>query len=544
MSNEIKIRKGLKLGELDAEADQNLLKACFIDTGPMKQLVDVGSPVSILLGRTGAGKSALLLKISDDVEHSSVLDPNDISIRFLEHSNIVQFFDQIGVKLDLFYRALWRHILTVELLKLRYNLRSESDKNGFMSRINQWTQRDRVKQKSLDYFREWGDKFWLNTDEQLRELTQKFTEDTEARVKSKYAGVEISLEGAKGLTNEVRTEIKSIATQVVSSMQINRLNEVLVLLADHAFKDKQKKYFILIDKLDEDWAETNTRCHFIRALIEETKSFRKLPQVKIITALRKDLLDLVFDKTRNSGFQEEKYEAYLSALQWSKNELQELLSIRIAEVYRRQYTSDNVKFKDIFPARERQNSGEPIDYILDRTLLRPRDTLQFVNECFTAAADRSRISWKSINNAEARYSNKRMKSLTEEWSDFYPALSVTLEVLRGLQHKFTRSAITNRAADIAEKLYSHKINGRPDPCVTAAKRMYQLEKGISEADFVSELLRCLYHVGAVGVKINTLIWSHTDQPSISRGETRKVNEIVVHKMLRYSLDIRGENIRS
>ena len=88
MDVEIIIRKGLKLGELDAEADSELLDSCFVDNGQLAELLDIESPSSVILGRTGAGKSALLYKISKEVEHSSFLDPNDISIRFLEHSNI------------------------------------------------------------------------------------------------------------------------------------------------------------------------------------------------------------------------------------------------------------------------------------------------------------------------------------------------------------------------------------------------------------------------------------------------------------------------
>lgn len=85
----------------------------------------------------------------------------------------------------------------------------------------------------------------------------------------------------------------------------------------------------MIDQLDEDWAETETRYRFIRALIEEIKSFRNLPQVKILVALRQDLLEIVFDRTRDAGFQEEKYEAYLLPLKWTENELEQLIEKRI-----------------------------------------------------------------------------------------------------------------------------------------------------------------------------------------------------------------------
>jgi len=544
--DEIMIKKGLKIGELDAEADTDLLTTCFVDNGQLGALLDIKSPASVVLGRTGSGKSALLYKISLDVEHSSMLDPNDISIRFLEHSNIIQFFNEIDVKLDLFYRILWRHILTVELLKLRYSLRSEAENKNFLSRINQWVDRDSVKKRALEYFIEWGDRFWLETDEQLQELTTKFTKDIKAKLGSKFKDIEISLEGAKSLSKEVRSEIRSLATQVVSGIQIKRLNEVLDLLAEFAFNDRQKRYYILIDKLDEDWAETETRCRFIRALIEETKSLRRIPQVKIVTALRRDLLDLVFDKTRDSGFQEEKYEAYLVPVTWGKKDLKNLLSTRVKEVYRRQYTSSEVAFNDVFPNPQKKETGEAVEYIVERTLFRPRDAIQFCNECFRVAADRPRISWRAISAAEANYSTKRIKSLKEEWSEYYPALETTLEILRGLTVPFTRSSLAgNRFDEMTTELYEINQN---DPCAIISKKLYEPGSKVTEADVISQILMCLYHVGMIGIKISTLdtfIWSHIDQPRISKSEVKRANQIKVHKMFRHALEITDQkNIAS
>ena len=275
--------------------------------------------------------------------------------------------------------------------------------------------------------------------------------------------MDISLEGAKGLSNETKTEIKSLATQVVSGIQIKKLNEVLDLLSEYAFEDRQKRYYLLIDQLDENWAETETRCRFIRALVEETKSLRRIPQVKVITALRRDLLDLVFDKTRDSGFQEEKYEAYIVRVTWSKDDLKQLLNARVSEIYHRQYTSEGVVFSDVFPKAEKHGSGLPIDYIIDRTLFRPRDVIQFGNECFASAADRPRVSWRAIYAAEASYSNKRLKSLKEEWSEFYPSLGLTIEILRGLHTPFTRSNISQSCIEeVTTEMHAVDVS---DPCV-------------------------------------------------------------------------------
>jgi hypothetical protein len=543
LSNNIVIKKGLKLGELDAESDESLLASCFVDNGQKSQLLDIEAHASVILGRTGAGKSAMVYQISREVEHSVTLDPNDISLQFLEHSNIIKFFDALGINLDLFYRVLWRHILTVELLRLRYELKNESQSKTLLETIVGWVHKDDVKSRALAYFREWGDKFWLDTDEQLRVLTSKLNEDVKLKLGAKFQNFDVSADGVKSLSEEVKREVKSLATEVVSSIQIQRLAEVLDLLRDNAFNDRQKRFYILIDKLDEDWADTAIRCQFIRALIEETKFMRRIPQVKIVSALRVDLLNLVFDRTRGGGFQEEKYEAYLMRLSWSFDDLSNLLQRRVGEVYKRQYTSENVKFEDVFPSQE-GNGTSSIQYIIDRTLGRPRDAIQFANECFSIAADRPRISWSAIRSAEAQYSTKRLKSLLEEWSEYYPAIAITLELLRGITTPTTRSVLNSRIEDSALEL-SEGVRG--DPCVEIAIGICLNNSSASTADLLVCMLQCLYHVGVIGMKISTsdpVAWSHINQPRITRGEVKRSNQIEIHPMFTHTLEVTPRSILS
>ncbi len=198
-----------------------------------------------------------------------------------------------------------------------------------------------------------GDKFWLDTDEHLKVITNKLENDTKANLGSSYKGLSFSASCAEKLSDEQKIEIKQRASQVVSGLQIKKLNEMLDLIAEHSFNDPQQKFYIVIDQLDESWANTLTRCKFIRALIEEIKIFRKIENIKIVAAMRKDLLDLVFDKTRGAGFQEEKYESYILPIQWTREELIELIEKRVKEVFKRQYTSEDVTFNDIFPSATR-----------------------------------------------------------------------------------------------------------------------------------------------------------------------------------------------
>jgi len=534
----LRITRNLKVGALDAEADTDLLNKCFIDNGYLSQIMDVDSPASIILGRTGSGKSALLYKVAKTAQKFVKLDPNDISVRFLESSDIIQFFDSLGVSLDLFYRLLWRHVLTVEFLKLRYDIKSESDSRSFIDGLFNTFSRDVTKKKAIEYFNEWGNKFWLDTDEHLKEITRKLESDTKSTIGVKYSGIGLNSASVSRLSDQERIEVSQRASQVVSGLQIRKLNEVLDLLAEHSFSDPQKKFFILIDQLDEEWAATETRVRFIRALIEEIKTFRKIRQAKIIAALRKDLLDQVFDKTRDSGFQQEKYESYLMTLKWSADDLSNLIETRLNEVFKSQYTKQRIKFTDLFPKPRKGGGQTSIDFIIERTLRRPRDALQFVNECFAIAYERERISWRAMLAAEAQYSEKRLKSLKEEWGDVFPSFEDTVEILRNIKSTFTRSMIKDTTLE--DIMVNLSEGDSRDPCVAIVRKYYEANSTIKESEIQTIMLSCLYRVGVLGLKVSssdTYIWSHVDQSSVTKGEIKRAEHFKVHKMLHRSLDI-------
>ncbi|QHM71414.1 P-loop ATPase, Sll1717 family [Mixta intestinalis] len=450
--------------------------------------------------------------------------------------------DRLGVNLDLFYKMLWRHILIIELVRLRYKIKNEEDNESFFRGLVERFNRDEIKQKAIAYFREWGDKFWLDTDEQLKQITRKLEDETKANLELKYSGIDVSLNGASKLSDEQKTEVTQRASQVVSSLQIKKLNEMLDMLAEYSFKDSQKHYYLLIDQLDEDWADTHTRCKFIRALIEEVKGFRKIRHVKILVALRKDLIDMVFGKTRGAGFQEEKYESYILQIQWSRDELNDLVQKRVRETFKRVYTNDQVTIKDIFPeARKAAHGKTAMEYILERTLLRPRDILQFINETFKAGYDKDKITWKLIYEAEKIYSEKRLKSLKEEWGETYPSFEETIEILRGRGSTFNYIDFKNSQFDSVITKLSTKQN--EDPCVITAKNFLQVT-GSTENDVLNAILACLYKVGAVGIKLetnNSFIWSYRNKSAISIGEAERASQIKIHKMLHRALDINSNS---
>lgn len=61
----------------------------------------------------------------------------------------------------------------------------------------------------------------------------------------------------------------------------------------------------MIDKLDEKWVDETVRFDLIRALIECLRSFNKISKLKVVVAIREDVLERVVQDNRDIGFQRE-----------------------------------------------------------------------------------------------------------------------------------------------------------------------------------------------------------------------------------------------
>lgn len=538
---QFKYKKHMSVGAMSAEEDHRFLQDCFLDTGDFEVLTDTHNPKCIALGRTGAGKSALLEKIKQKEEHVIELLPEELSIGYISNSNILTFFESLGVNLDLFYQLLWRHVLSVELIKNKFKITNEYSNRTFSERLSEIFRRDQKKEKAINYLRQWGDKFWLETDTRIKELTTKLENELKGDIDLKSLGIPINASGAEKLTRESKQEICSRAQAVVNKVQVQDLNNVINLLAQDIFTDTQQKFFIIIDKLDDNWVEDEMRYRLIRALIETIKTFRKVSPVKIIVALRLDLLGRVFDRTRDAGFQEEKYEDMLLRIRWSKEQIEEMLDKRTSLMIRQAYTQDKVKSGDILPPHV--GSERSLDFMLDRTLMRPRDAILFMNECLEQAQGHPKITAKMIRDAEITYSKKRFNSLCHEWFGDFPLLGNYCEILKKKKDGFKHSEITReQIEEIAIELAINEKSPK-DPMASLARSLVQ-DNTISRSTFLNQLLRNLYKVGIVGVKrdsYSSTIWSQDNDPEISESEVKRSSFFYVHPMLWRYLGVNGED---
>lgn len=532
-------RKYDQVGDPSAEQD-GYLDTCFIDTGDLAILKDCNQPRSIVVGRTGSGKSALLCRIKEECEHHIEIDLQALALNHVTGSTILTFFErELGVNLDLFYQFLWRHVFVVEILKKHYNIQDESDRQKWFDYIVSQAVRNKGRIEAYRYLNNWGAKFWSTSENRIKEITTYIERELSGK-----SGIEITqfatiqAGGRLTLTEQQVREVSRRGHEIVNGVQMSHLSALMDSLNEDILIDPKRRYYIVVDFLDEHWvADERLRVWLIRGLIETVRDFnRKVRHAKIIMSLRLDLLQRVYKATSDSGFQEEKYYALNLPLTWTREELEELLDKRVKALIKQRYTNQSVRLREILPARMDGLKGSQtgVDYLIDRTLMRPRDAIQFLNACLELAVGEPQISAATLRHAEAKYSQQRRTAIADEWSELYPHLVHMTQLLKNRGSRFKLGDITDDNLDTICLQIQDMEKREPHPHGKDVEMFerYLLRK-IDAIELRSMLAQCFYTVGLIGVKLAPhleVTWQATGGPaSLNSAEINDHTVIQIHK---------------
>lgn len=531
-------RRNDEIGSAGAEDDSNFLAECFVDTGDFATLRDCGNAKRIIVGRTGAGKTALLSEIERQTQNVITLSPHSLSLNYVANNTVIRFFEDAGVNLSPFYGLLWKHIIVVELLKSKYNICTEDSYRTCIRRIRDLLSNNRIKEQAIDYLEKWGNRFWLTTEERMRELTNRIENSLSSSLGAGIENFNVSAEGARSLTTEQKLQVVERGKQAVSAVQIRELENLIAVLDEAIFTDRQQHYYIAIDTLDEEWADDRIRFRLIRSLIDAVRRFRKVSNIKIILALRQDLLRKVLHSINDPGFQEEKYEALYLHVRWDKKQLREVLEKRLNALVRRRYSGSSIAIEEFFP--NKIDGCDALDYIISRTFLRPRDAILFVNDCIAFSEGKASFTAAVIKRAEEEYSNKRLQSLASEWQILHPNLKPVIEIFYGMKNHFAVGDITKEfLCEKYEESVSCIHSTDDDPITASLDKLYTQDGNFPAIR--NFLVRSLYSVGVFGIKVGPTAstdWVYDSRLALSAGQVRASTTIYIHPMFYRALGIR------
>lgn len=495
-----RFRRDMKIGTRAAEND-NLLHDAFHDTGALTLLTDTEEPESLIVGRTGSGKSALLLHLERERPKNVIrINPKATSLQYLSNATALPELEEIGVNLSLFYHKLWQHVIIVELLREHFDIKNaEKQKNWLASFIPQLTGRDQAKADALEYIGEWDDSFFAKPEERVKQVTRTLEERIETSLGVEISSLVNGTVSGEASDRTVVEELREESQDIVQDIQIKRLEDMKRLAQEEILDDRQKPYYILIDDLDKKWVERPFAYDLINTLLDVASDFAKMRNIKLLIALRQNIIRRIHEEHRDPGRQRIKDNDLFLQVEWNEKDLEEMMDKRVRALVKGFYGGE-LGLDQIMPDR-RMGGKRPVDYILERTLMRPRDFITYLNLCIREGVNRNSINWSIIQSVEGEYSRTKVKALEDEWEVNYPGLHELIEAFKGMKDGFrpeaeyVNQARLGTAAERWKEMDRDTYLGRLGHLIGSSQ--------VSWREALERAVEVLYRVGVVGVKITS-----------------------------------------
>lgn len=413
-----KILDHLEFGTPSAERDMGRgLEKCFVES-PAYQRVHSGAK-TIVLGNRGAGKSAIfqMLAKRERIDGSNVIElsPEDYSYELLGSTLAAEnagSWAKHGA-----YAAAWKYLIYVLVMKdlTRKGLRLTKDGGA----------------EIYKYIRD------NHASSQLGALSLLVS------YLKRLEGIKIGPLAAGFRTRELD--------------RLYKLEEIHHLLPSLRNVLNSRRVAVFVDELDRGWDSSEDAKAFVSGLFQACVSINELhPNLRVYVSLRRELYDDIPALYEDA----QKHRDLLERIQWREDSLLELIAKRIRHsAQERGYDAEKLnRFSDLacWSAIFAQPTDRPADtsfnYVIDRTLYRPREIIQFCTEALDMARGRETrlpLPFSIIQKAEHGYSAERAKDIAAEYRYQYPGLLSVFDVFRGRGGTFTRDDLELLCLELA-----------------------------------------------------------------------------------------------
>jgi len=456
------------------------------------------------------------------------------------------------------FKLLWRHIIAVELFH-HVNTEQSQGWDGVLGWLQKMLHSDRKRaklfQQAEEYVKKYGNTFWEPTETRVTAIVDGLKNRIEETIGAKIGVNGLSVTGNQDSGEEkiriLAQEVVTNFSSVIGQGQIGELKVLETVVEGLLHKRRgTKNVYITIDGLDEDWVDESVKYLLLRSLIDTARELNKqCDGIKIILALRLDLLDRLFSRTHETGQQREKYEDIFLYLGWTIEDLTELTNLRINKLVTDRYTGAAIGIEDILPPftmtprMVKRYKIKPLQYLWNQTWLRPRDVIVFINSCLDFASGQTMLSQEIVKRAEKKYSKSRYKSIIDEWEAVHPYIGNLLTFLKNIDAEFIISSLSqdkwsNLALDIIAGTSSTFTKIAHD--FINDSNMANTYRDISL--FEREVIMVLYEVGAIGIKTSpktSTNWKYVDDHILVNEDIRRNCRVSIHQALWQELGIKS-----
>lgn len=356
---------GINFGYADSEKElletPELFDSAFVDPRNYLSKLMNGSPF-LVLGRKGTGKTAYGAKIRRIAEKSQNIIVHSCMLSDLSYSQFETFADQnaTGGRRFLY---IWKYLLLLEILKLIQFAFPDCENE----RVNLFI--DALKECNL-----------LPTEDIVH--TAKHLNTT---------NISLNFKDIITIGKETEREYILSGTDEITDAGFG-------ILKDAYFGDNY--FYIIIDGLDDALRGKQFSSDIITGLIRAAdtinNTLRFTIHLKIIILLRSD----IFELCRDPDLTKIKRDSTIN-LTWTKEDLQNIVIKRIQNKYP-QYQKFTDFWEEFAPPIYKRKKSSSI--LLELTLLRPRDILQFFIECQDLYGTQNRLSYSEFSTVIAGYS--------------------------------------------------------------------------------------------------------------------------------------------
>lgn len=338
----------------------------------------------LLIGRKGVGKSAFCSKIQSLSEKSDDLYAFPMNLNDFEFSTFAKTGIDSNVVGTQKYKTSWDFILMLSIYKFLFN-------------TLEMTESEEVSDAVILL-----DKLGFNLDSSIKTDVTKLTK---IKIGAGIAKFDVVFE--KEFQTAPSTYLERIS--IVNEKLLRNLMSAEM---------NDRKVVIIIDGFDDILRYKKNQMEIIASLIRSAdhindKLFSNKKNLKIILLIREDLIALINDPDLNKIIQDSSI-----TISWNKHlsDLKELVNLRfIMSGVKSQEVQD--WWYKIFPRKIR--GKDSWEYVLDYTLYKPRDVLQFLKYCQSEFPKNDKLSLSEMQNALKVYSNRYfIEEMKNELSGF------------------------------------------------------------------------------------------------------------------------------